>query len=346
MTARMTLKPMGRTIEVRPVQTLLDAALSAGINLPHSCRSGHCASCRAHLQEGEVAYAQGVRPPGLSADEVARGQVLLCQARAASAQLQVVVHAVARAGETEIRSLPCRVERRERRGPDVLQVFLRLPATEQIRFLPGQYLDVLMEDGSRRSFSIASPPHDSTQLELHVRRVNGGRFTARLFDQLRDGALLRIELPIGQFVYEPDDARLLLLAGGTGFAPIKSILRHIFEAGPGRPTHLFWGVRTAADLYELDWLRNFAAQHPQLVVTTVLSDPDAHGTNPLHEAGWVHDAALRHYPRLSECTVYAAGPPQMIEAIRRDFPGAGLPLTRLRFDSFDFSPAQPVAEQS
>ncbi len=334
MKARLRIEPHGRTVDVRQDQTLLDAALSSGLNLPHSCKSGHCASCRARLRSGSIQYPHG-RPLGLTANEAATGEILLCQARAASPELVIEARSIARAGEAEIRNLPCRIERRVLLAPDVMQVLLRLPATEQVGFQPGQYLDVLLDGGQRRSFSLACPPHDARLLELHARRVAHGRFTEQLFGDLRDGALLRIELPIGQFAYRHDDAPLILVAGGTGFAPIKSIMRHIFEKGPARDTHFFWGARSTADLYQDAWLRNFQRAHPQLRYTPVLSDEAAADGN---EQGWVHAAVLRHYPDLAQQVIYAAGPPQMIEAMRVAFPAAGLATDRLRFDSFDYAP--------
>jgi CDP-4-dehydro-6-deoxyglucose reductase len=184
--ARLRIEPHGRTVEVRQDQTLLDAALSSGLNLPHSCKSGHCASCRARLRSGDIQYPHG-RPLGLTASEAASGEILLCQARAASPELVIEARSIARAGEAEIRNLPCRIERRVLLAPDVMQVYLRLPATEQVGFQPGQYLDVLLDGGQRRSFSLACPPHDARLLEIHARRVAHGRFTEQLFGEMRDG---------------------------------------------------------------------------------------------------------------------------------------------------------------
>jgi CDP-4-dehydro-6-deoxyglucose reductase, E3 len=243
-------------------------------------------------------------------------------------------------GEVEIKTLPCRIARLEPLAPDVMQVWLRLPAVESLPFQPGQYLDVLLEGGRRRSFSIASPPHDSSHIELHVRRVDGGGFTERLFgagEPLCAGALLRIEGPIGQFTYRAGETPLLMIAGGTGFAPLKSMLRHALENGSRRPIHLYWGARQATDLYEearvLEWL----ARYPQLTFSAVLSEaqPGAAGHRRL---GLVHEAVLADHPQLEEFEVYAAGPPAMIEALRASCPRHGLPAGRLYFDSFDYAP--------
>jgi len=225
-----------------------------------------------------------------------------------------------------------------------MQVLLRLPAVERLRFHPGQYLDVLLPGGRRRSFSIASPPHDSELLELHVRRVSGGGFTERLFDagatsdaRLTPGSLLRIEGPIGQFSYREGRGPILMIAGGTGFAPLKSMLRHVLETGIGRDVHLYWGARHAHDIYEqarvLDWVQ----RHPRLTFTAVLSEPTAN--EAAHSrVGLVHEAVLADHPDLSGFEIYAAGPPAMIEAMRASFPRHGLPAERLYFDSFDYAP--------
>jgi CDP-4-dehydro-6-deoxyglucose reductase, E3 len=199
------IEPHGRTLRVREDQSVLEVALAAGLNLPHSCRSGHCASCRARLLSGEIHYPNG-RTAGLTAQEAESGYVLLCQARPRS-DLRVEARLVANASEAEIKTLPCRIARMERLAPDVMQVFLRLPAVEPLQFRAGQYLDVLLDGGKRRSFSIASPPHDGSQIELHVRHVPGGGFTSLLFEKLQAGALLRIEGPLGQFTYRDGTCR-------------------------------------------------------------------------------------------------------------------------------------------
>ncbi len=332
------IEPLGREIRAHPEQSVLEAALAAGLNIPHSCKSGHCGSCRARLLAGEIHYPRG-RPLGLTAHDTARGRVLLCQARAC-ADLVVETRLVARVPEVEIRRLPCRIEAKTLLAPDVLRVDLRLPAVEPLEFRPGQYLDVLLEDGRRRSFSIASPPHAARTLELHVRRTWGRGFTARLFDDVPVGALLRIEAPIGQFAYAPGPAPLLLVAGGTGFAPIKSILRHELETRPAasaaRPIHLFWGARQAVDVYEEALVQRWVHEHPRLRFTAVLSAAERSAA-PHRRLGWVHECVLREYAELRRCDAWIAGPPELIEAARRDFAAAGLPQERLRFDSFDYA---------
>jgi len=314
------ITPQGRTLRVSAEQSILDAALDAGLNIPHSCKSGHCGSCRARLVSGRIRYPNGT-PLGLSAEEARAGQVLLCQARPAS-DLTVGVRVVAQVADVEIKTLPCRIQALKRLAPDVMQVFLRLPSVESLPFQPGQYLDVLLEDGSRRSFSIASPPHDSGLIELHARLVTGGGFTERLFNELRAGALLRIEGPIGQFVYRTGERALILIAGGTGFAPLKSMLRHMLERGIEREIHFYWGARAAVDVYEEALVLQWARRFPQLHFSAVLSQASAAAAAE-RRLGFVHEAVLAAHAELSGFDIYAAGPPALIEAIRATFPQKG-----------------------
>jgi CDP-4-dehydro-6-deoxyglucose reductase len=332
------IEPHGRRVVVAENRSVLDAALAAGLNLPHSCKSGHCASCRARLKSGEIFYPNG-RTAGLTEAEARQGDILLCQARPRS-DLVVEARLVANATDVEIKTLPCRIAKLARLAPDVMQVFLRLPAVEALRFQAGQYLDVLLEGGRRRSFSIASPPHDSQLLELHVRRVPGGGFTEALFDRLQAGALLRIEGPIGQFIYRESAAPALMIAGGTGFAPLKSMLRQVLERGSAREIHFYWGARQAIDVYEEERVLEWARAHPQLTFTTVLSEATSLDPSASHRRlGWVHEAVLADHPTLDAFDVYAAGPPALVEAIRASFPGRGVSEERLHFDSFDYAPS-------
>lgn len=321
------VEPHGRRITVAADRPILESALSAGLNLPHSCKSGHCASCRVQLRIGQVEYPNGL-PLGVTAEEAAAGKILLCQARARS-DLVVQARLIASVTDVEIKTLPCRIARVTPLAPDVMQVFLRLPVVERLEFHPGQYLDILLDGGRRRSFSIASPPHDSDLIELHVRRVPGGGFTDGLWSSTGVGSLLRIEGPIGQFVYREGSAPVLMIAGGTGFAPLKSMLRHVLERGIDRSIHLYWGARQGQDLYEEALVREWIQRYPQLRFTAVLSE--ATGTD--YRAGWVHEAVLADYPNIESFDVYAAGPPAMIEAIKATFPRQD----RLYFDSFDYA---------
>lgn len=332
----VTLLPERRTFSVRATESILDAALRVGINLPHSCKGGSCGSCRAKVLTGSVTYPFG-RPVGITSAEEAQGYSLLCEARAAS-DVSVDIREIRPADDIEIRDLPCRIVRKELLAPDVLALFLQLPAVERFSFLPGQYLDIMLPGERRRSFSIASPPHDSRPLELHVRRAPGGEFSKRVFENLEEKALLRIEGPLGQFFYRHrPELPALLVGGGTGYAPLKSMLRHVIEKGLERPLHLFWGARRAPDLYEDARVRAWVAARPSLRYTPVLSETTA-------QEGWtgrtgvVTEVLTSEYPDWSGVEVYASGPPAMIDTIQREAAARGLPPDRLHFDSFEYAP--------
>jgi CDP-4-dehydro-6-deoxyglucose reductase, E3 len=349
---RVNLNNASRSFSVEPQQSLLDAALNASLNLPHSCKGGNCGSCRARLLEGQIHYPNGP-PLGISAAEVADGLILLCQARALT-DLCLETFDMQRADEAVVKRLPCRIERAVPLSHDVMQLYLRLPAAEDFHFEPGQYVDIMLPGGRRRSFSIASPPHDSRPLELHVRRVAGGEFTEKLFHEETKNSLLSIEGPLGQFVYRESHSPMLLIGGGTGLAPLMSILRHVLEKGMDRDLWLYWGVRSENDLYAHQALQEFAARFapnssaqqaadtgqaprhaPRFRYTPVLSEasPEWRG-----RTGWVHEAPRVDIEHFEPYEVYAAGPPVMISAVRREFEARGVAPTRIFFDSFDYAP--------
>jgi CDP-4-dehydro-6-deoxyglucose reductase len=330
---RVSLSNSDRGFSVEPGQSLLDAALGAGLNLSHSCKGGNCGACRARLLRGAVSYPNG-QPLGLSDAEAAEGYVLLCQARARG-DLDIEMPEVTTADAALIKRLPARVARVAALTHDVLGVFLRLPAAEVFHFQPGQYVDVMLSAGRRRSFSIASPPHDSRLLELHIRRVPGGEFTEQLFAANAHSRLLSIEGPLGQFVYRESGAPILLVGGGTGLAPLKSILRHVLENGLRRDLTLYWGVRGVRDLYAHDELDAMARGAPNFRYRPVLSEPDADWPG---RRGFVHDAVLRDFEHLTAADIYASGPPAMIAALRQEFARRGADPARLFFDSFDYAP--------
>lgn len=333
-------------------QPLLDAAAHAALNLPHSCKGGNCGACKARLLRGEIHYPNGA-PLGLSAAEIAEGMILLCQA-VARTDLTIETFDVRAAAIAVRKRLPCRIERAVPLSHDVMGLFLRLPIAEDFAFEPGQYIDILLPGGRRRSFSIASPPHDARPLELHVRRVPGGEFTDRLFHDDMQSSLLSIEGPLGKFVYRPHSGPappMLLIGGGTGIAPLLSILKHVIENGIERDMRLFWGVRGEADLYAQATLDALSRR----IVLSRASSGAAAATGRgasfsyapvLSEAGaswrglkgWVHEAAFAGLEDLESCEVYAAGPPAMIAALQREYAARGASSGRLYFDSFDYAP--------
>ncbi|HET7203851.1 MAG TPA: 2Fe-2S iron-sulfur cluster-binding protein [Steroidobacteraceae bacterium] len=336
---QITLVPTGQCIASDPDETVLSAALRAGLNLPHSCKGGHCASCRARIISGTVAYPDGRLPAGITAAEAADRYALLCQAIAVD-DLMVETREVRPAADVEVRNLPCRIERMERLADDVMAVFLKLPAVEELHFRAGQYLDFILSGGRRRSFSIASAPTDGRLLEVHVRRASAHGFTGELFGSMRAGTLLRIEGPLGQFWFRTDSPRpAIMVGGGTGYAPLRAMLRQLLAADDRRPLELYRGARSSFDLYEHDWLTNLAAVRTRFTYRPVLSEPQREEQPWPGRVGLVHEAVLQdHAEDLARYDVYASGPPAMVEAVRHGFTARGLPREQLYFDSFDYAP--------
>jgi CDP-4-dehydro-6-deoxyglucose reductase len=327
----VTLVPSGEQLEVLGEESILDAALRAGLNLPHSCKAGRCGSCRARILAGSVSYPAG-RPPALSEAERADGYALLCQAHA-DGPVAVETRQIQSVTDVQIRSLPCRVQRMRRLAPDVMGLWLRLPAIEPFGWQPGQYIDVMLSGGRRRSFSLANPPGEEGLLELHVRRSGRGEFSTQVFESMTEGTLLRIEGPLGQLAYRPGTGPLLLIAGGTGYAPMKAILRQVVESGIVRQVTLYWGARTLADLYDDAWLRELAAREAHFRYVPVLSGEAPDGGGSL-----VHEAVIADDVPLAGADVYAAGPPEMVAAVRAELPSHGADPSRIVFDSFEYAP--------
>jgi CDP-4-dehydro-6-deoxyglucose reductase len=331
----VTLEPGGKSFSVRPGETVLEAALRQGLALPYSCRGGSCGSCRARVMSGRIDYPQGP-PKGITGAEVEAGYALLCQA-VALGDLEIQAREVAGVKDLPPRTLPCRVVKKELLCHDVVRLFLKLPDTERLQFLAGQYIDILLKDGRRRAFSLANAPHDDRFLELHIRHVPGGRFTDFVFHGLKEKALLRIHGPLGSFyLREESDRPIVFLAGGTGFAPVKGIIEHALASGIRRPMRLYRGVRARRDLYLDELARGWAQTHGGIRYTPVLSDP-------LPEDAWdgrtglVHEAVLADLPDLGGHEVYASGPPAMVKAARETFLARGLDPENLFSDAFEFA---------
>jgi CDP-4-dehydro-6-deoxyglucose reductase len=325
----VTLMPSRTQFQVEPGESVLAAAQRAGLNLPHSCRGGNCAACMARVLSGRFAY-RAAQPAGITVEEVRSGYALLCQVQALT-DLVVETREVRPALEVEFKNLPCRIAVLEQLAPTIMRVGLRLPAVEEFNFIAGQYVDILPGDGRRRSFSIASAPADGAVLELHVQRASQTGFTAQLFDSLRVGALLRIEGPLGHLRFQRDSPRpAILVAGGTGYAPLRAMLRQLLAEGDRRPLTLYWGARTRQETYEDGWLRELARTRPAFVYQPVLANAD----EPGFAAGRVDEILLRDHPALGGFDIYTAGPPAMVDAVRSACATRGLPPAQLRYDSF------------
>ena len=336
MTYRISLQPGGHEFDAAADQTVLEAALAADLMLPHSCRDGACGACKGQVIEGRVDHGSH-SASALSAAEQAEGYALFCCAKPLS-DLVVQARNVVRAGDIPIRKLPCRVHRLQRLADDVMLLDLKLPASEAFRFRAGQYIDILLAGGQRRSFSIANAPHDGSHIELHVRRIDGGSFTAHVFERMKEKDILRFEGPLGSFWLREDSQRpIVLVAGGTGFAPIKSIIEHAIETGLRRPISLYWGARERTGLYLDELARSWEAALPSLRYIPVLSDA-AQDLSWEGRRGLVHQAVMDDFAELSGHEVYACGAPAMIDAARTGLcTGRGLPEHAFFADAFTFS---------
>ena len=330
----ITLQSSGKVFRAEPGETVLEAARRAGLALPYSCLAGVCGSCKATLLDGHCFYPRNP-PAALNAAEQARHQVLLCQAVPAS-DLVIAAREVASVSDIPRRRLTLKLVDKALLSEDVVRLTLLTARGERLRRLPGQYLDVLLPDGRRRAFSIANAPHESDRIELHVRRVAGGDFTSYVFDEMQNGEMLHVEGPLGTFVPREDSERsVLMVAGGTGFAPIKALVEHFRHLGSRRPITLYWGARTPRDLYLRALPGQWARESPAFGFVPVISDAERAGAL---RHGLVHEALLEDHPDLSAFDLYMSGPPTMIDAGRRAFVDADLPEDRLFYDSFDYAP--------
>lgn len=312
-------------------ETLLAAGLRHGLALPFGCQSGGCGSCRVRLVSGEIDYP--FPPPALSAAERAAGYILMCLARART-DLTIALHQPLQIDSLRPRQLPVRAVKKEWLAHDVLGLTLKLPKGDAFQYLPGQYIDLLIGDGRRRSFSVANAPNGET-LELHVRVTPNGRFANWAANEMPERAILRLEGPLGAFYLREDSTRTaVMVAGGTGIAPIRAMLQDLLTRGLQRPVQLYWGVRSRRDLYLDEELRAAAAAHPQLAYVPVLSEPDAGWRG---ETGLVHEAVLRAHPSLAGYEAYLSGPPVMVRAGKDAFVAAGLDADHLYYDSFDYA---------
>jgi CDP-4-dehydro-6-deoxyglucose reductase, E3 len=314
MTFPVTIKPVNRTFDVAPSETVLGAALSHGYPLPHSCRSGMCGSCKAKLLSGDVDHGQ-TRLDVLSEAERERGYALLCQAKPLT-PLTIACNVADAVMDIPILRLASRVQKLERLADDVMRIRLRVAAKDAVRFLPGQYVNFVMPGGIRRSLSLASSPDDET-LEFHLRNY-GGPFSLHVFNKMKENDLLRLEGPLGTFfVRETSVKPIVFVASGTGFAPIKSMIEHEVRKGTNRPMALYWGGRRPGDLY-LDALAQTWVRDHGLRYVPVISDARAEDAWT-GRVGFVHRAVIEDFPDLSGHQVYACGAPVVVQSARTDF---------------------------
>ena len=320
MSFQITVQPAARSFAVERDEAILPAAIRQGIGLPYGCRDGACGSCKSRLIEGRVIHGAH-QLKALSVAEEEEGFILTC---CATPQTDCVIEArtVPGAGEHPVLKMPSRVLSIDKPAADVAVLRLQLPANQNLQYRAGQYVEFILRDGSRRSYSMANAPHalgSPPAIELHLRHMPGGKFTEHVFTAMKERDILRMEGPFGSFFLREDsDKPIILLASGTGFAPIKALIQHLQHKASTRPAVLYWGARRKADLYQHDWCQQMAAEMPLLQYVPVLSEPtpdDAWSGR----TGFVHQAVMADWPDLSGHQVYACGVPIMVESAQRDF---------------------------
>lgn len=343
MTLQITIQPSGHVFACDADETVLQAAMRADLMIPYGCRNGACGTCKGRILDGDVDYGPH-QSSTLTDDEKRRGLALFCCARPKT-DLVIEVREVRRAGDIQIKRLPCRIESIDKVAPDVAIVRLKLPTSERLQYLAGQYIDLLLKDGHRRSFSLATPPHADELLELHIRHTPGGFFTDPLFTTYKGREILRFEGPLGAFYLREDsDKPVIFVAGGTGFAPIKAIIEHMLHHRIPREIVLYWGARAKRDLYLADLPGKWQTDNPNFTFIPVLSDPAPDDAWP-GRTGLVHQAVMDDFKDLSGYQVYACGAPPMIDAARRDFTALRkLPAAEFFADSFTYAAESETRE--
>jgi CDP-4-dehydro-6-deoxyglucose reductase len=335
MTYTIKNETSGTEFSAEDNESVLDAALRHGIVLPYSCHNGSCGTCKGRIVSGTVDYGD-YDPAALSDAEREEGLALFCQAIPLT---DIVIRAqeLGAVANIPVKTLPARVVRMEKLAHDVMGLWLRLPTSQRLQFLAGQYIDILLRGNEHRSFSLANAPVDDELLQLQIRRVPGGSFTGHVFETMKEKDLVRIRGPLGTFFLREDPSLpAILVAGGTGFAPMKGILEQLFAVGERREVHLYWGVRSRRDLYAADLIESWVQAHDFFRFTPVLSEPQP-DDGWTGRTGWVHEAVIADYPDLSGMEVYAGGPPPMIDALKAACFAHGLAAEHLYYDSFEFA---------
>ncbi len=338
MSNQVTIQPANHVFTAEDDETILDAALREGHVISYGCRNGACGTCKGTVLAGKVDYGK-YQQSALTDAEKRLGMALFCQAKPLG-DIVIQIREVSAAKDLQIRTLPCRVQKMERVAGDIMVLHLKLPASERLQFLAGQYVDILMKDGSRRSLSMANAPHDDEFLQLHLRNY-GGPFSQHVFTKMKERDILRFEGPLGTFFLREDSTKpIILLASGTGFAPIKSLIEHALHSNNPRSITLYWGARVRADLYMNELPEQWADSRADFKYVPVLSEPLA-SDHWAGRSGFVHEVVMQDFPDMSGYQVYACGAPVVVESAHRNFTSlCGLP--EAEFFSDAFTPAAPT----
>lgn len=333
MTFQVTVTPSGRQFSCDADETVLSAALRAGVILPYGCKNGACGSCKGKVTDGTVVHGNH-QQRALTEDEAAQGMSLFCCAKPQS-DLTIEARELVANDEYPVKKMPTRIAKLEKLSDDVMLLALQLPANEKLNYRAGQYIEFLLRDGKRRSYSMANAPHYAEHITLHIRHMPGGLFTDQVFSILKERDILRFEGPQGTFYLREDsDKPIILLASGTGFAPIKALVEQLIHTKSTRPVALYWGGRRPADLYMDKLCQEWAAQLPGFRYVPVISDAQAEDQWQ-GRTGFVHQAVMADHTDLSGYQVYACGAPVMVDSAKRDFVAqCQLPADEFYADSF------------
>jgi CDP-4-dehydro-6-deoxyglucose reductase len=333
MSFQVSIQPSAHQYNCKDEETILQAALNNGIGLPYGCRNGACGSCKGKLVSGNIDYGN-YSHTALSEEEKSRGMALFCCAKPLS-DVTIEVREVGAIKDLQVKILPSRVQSIERPADDVVVISLKLPANERLQFLAGQYIEFLLKDGKRRSYSMANAPHDDQFVQLHIRHMPGGHFTDHVFGKMKERDILRFEGPLGSFFLREESSKpIIFVASGTGFAPIKAVIEHAIYREMKRPMTLYWGGRRPKDIYMMDLCRRWAETVPGFTFVPVVSDalPEDNWTGRI---GFVHRAAAEDFPDMSGHQVYSCGAPIVVDSARRDFVSqCALPEDEFYADSF------------
>ena len=301
-----TIELPGRTplqFDLDPALTILDSATKAGWELPHSCRRGSCESCRVQVLDGAVS------PPATN------GTALLCMSRA-SGDIRIAVDRAEPVSTTSRKTVHAKLYRMRMAAPDVAVVDLRFPAGVKAPFKAGQYLQVHIEGAEPRSFSMSNAPKSADSVQLHVRVLPGSLFGEKVLPALQPGDLLKVELPFGDFYLREGLDPVIMVAGGTGFSPMQSILEDALIKQRDRSFTLYWGARQAEGLYAMEQVKKWQQKYSNFHFVGVLSDDES---NTDMRKGLVHEAVLADHVDLSQHQVYVCGAPVLVSTARERF---------------------------
>jgi NAD(P)H-flavin reductase/quinol-cytochrome oxidoreductase complex cytochrome b subunit len=332
----LLVHPDNRIVPVREGESLLEAALRAEIRIPFECRNGGCGVCKSTLLYGNVDYGD-YQETALSAAERAGGKLLPCCATPRS-DLEIEYEPQEAVAAVPVRVYTARIAGMKQLTHDVMQLYLRVQGDEVPFFYAGQYINVLLPDGQKRSFSFATAPHERDHIELQVRWIQGGLFTTRVFTEMKEGDTLQFEGPLGSFFLREDNEKpIIFVAGATGFAPVKSMVEHAFHIGLKRRMYLYWGVRSLRDLYLPELPRQWEREHETFKFVPVLSEPKPED-NWTGRTGFVHEAILADFPDLSNHQIYACGSVAMVQVAHPAFMAHGMSEHDCFSDAFMLAP--------